>query len=215
MGYTAFTIDKISRILEGFAGHSVDNISGPSVDISRDGTIRVMELGAQNRYNQPVLPAPYMKEWYEERGIDYTAIDLSGENESWKIDLSWPIRNNVGVFDLVVDAGTSEHCGRDGHYDINAYYNCWKNKHELCQIGGIIFSENPATKSWPGHGFFYLNKRFYYELCGHADYELLDCNFVAAMGNITDGWNVYATIHKNGDKFPTLEQFKTFSVFTA
>jgi hypothetical protein len=203
MGYTNFTIGKVTQILESIK--------------SEKGIISVLDFGAQNNYNQPNLPAPFMSEWYSayEHPISYTSIDLSGENGSLQFDLARPMPAYLNTYDLLCDIGTGEHVGIDGHFEWEAFYQFWKNKHDLCRIGGIIFSENPETGSWPQHGFQWLSKKLYWELCSWSDYELLECDRVAAMGNTTDGWNVYAIMKKRGYNFPSLEQFKTFSLFTS
>jgi len=85
----------------------------------------VVDLGAQNDYRVP-LPAPYTKDSYY-AGKDYEAIDISGENGSTSLDLS-KLHKFDRQYDLLVDAGTSEHVGTNGKHDIKAIYNCWKNK---------------------------------------------------------------------------------------
>jgi hypothetical protein len=55
----------------------------------------VIELGAQNNYVQPHLPAPYMREWYEGSMLNYISIDLTGEDSSIQLDLSKPLPDNL------------------------------------------------------------------------------------------------------------------------
>jgi hypothetical protein len=101
--------------------------------------------------------------------------------------------------DIVTDFGTSEH--------VSNYYNCWLNKHNGCKVGGLIISENPKVNNWHGHGFHYLTKEFYTELCKVAGYELIEVGEHAAMGNVTDGWNVYGVLRKVSDVFPSQSEF--------
>lgn len=196
MGYTHFTVGLIENHVAGVKS--------------------VVDLGAQNLYNQPKLPAPYASEWYREKGIQYTAIDLSKENESIDMDLSKPIflynQTDLKLFDLVVDAGTSEHVGNNGKHDIEAYYQCWLNKFNLCKIGGKIISENPKTGNWPGHGFNYVTGSFYGVLELNSDLKIIEIGEHAAMGNVTDGWNIYCVMEKTGTTFPTLADFKKLGV---
>lgn len=194
MGYTSFTVDKLKAIL------STNKIK------------TVIDLGAQNMYNQPKLPAPYAKDWYEEQGYKYTAIDLCGENGSLPLDLAYPIKEKISKCDLLVDAGTSEHVGINGAFAWEAIYNCWLNKHNLLKTGGIMVNENPETGSWPGHGFQWYTKAFYDELVTISGYEILETGRHAAMGNITDGWNTFCTMKKTGNKFATLQEFKTLDL---
>jgi hypothetical protein len=191
MGYTSFSVQVLEKLIAEFKPKSV------------------LDYGAQNMYNQPVLPAPYAKDWYEGMGIMYTAIDLCGENGSLAIDLSYPIKENLGQFDLVVDCGTSEHCGIEGKHDPMAFYNAVKNKHDLLKVAGIMFSENPKTGNWPGHVFNYYSQDFYKQLSALNGYEILELGEVAAMGNVTDGWNIYCVLRKiNNNPFISFEQFQ-------
>jgi hypothetical protein len=191
MGYTSFSVHVLEKIIAEFKPKSV------------------LDYGAQNMYNQPVLPAPYAKDWYESKGIIYTAIDISGENGALPINLSEPIIHNLLQFDLVVDCGTSEHCGVDGKHEPRAFYNAVKNKHDLLKVGGIMFSENPKTGNWPGHGFNYYSQLFYKQLAALNGYEILELGEVAAMGNVTDGWNIYCVLRKvSNNPFISFDQFQ-------
>lgn len=217
MGYTSFTIGKIEGILAAYPIHTV------------------LDLGAQNNYSLPNLPAPYMREWYQERGYDYTSIDINGEHGAIPLDLSQTShklfvanksividslvnKNDIitASFDLLVDAGTSEHVGRNGAFDWEAIYNCWKTKYDLLKPCGVMYNENPKLGNWPGHGFNYYTQEFYREmekLC--PSLRITDIGEHPAMGNTTDGWNVYCTLHKHeaGD-FVTLDEFMTLTLGT-
>lgn len=198
MGYTSFSVELLTKVISEFKPKSI------------------LDYGAQNMYNQPALPAPYAKEWYEGMGISYIAIDISGENGALPIDLSYPIQENLGQFDLVVDCGTSEHCGISGKHESSAFYNAVKNKHDLLKVGGIMVSENPKTGNWPSHGFNYYSRDFYRQLADLNGYELLELGEVAAMGNTTDGWNIYCILRKIHDKpFISFEEFQKCEQLTA
>ena len=200
MGVTSFDIPKLEKILRDYH------------------TSTVMELGAQNRYDQPSLPAPYMRAWYDQHSVSYDSIDLSGEDGAWELDLAkdlGPVLTAEGVpfyHDLVTDFGTSEHVGINGKFSWEAIYNCWKNKHNLLVVDGIMFSENPKTGNWPGHGFNYYSLAFYYGFCAITDYHILEVGEHAAMGNTTDGWNIYCIMQKRSEKFPTFEEFQNLDI---
>lgn len=200
MGVTSIDIQKLEGILK----------NNPEIK-------RVLELGAQNNYGQPNLPAPYMKEWYEAMGIEYECIDISAENGCRVIDLSEPLENpkwfdELKFFPLVTDFGTSEHVGRNGKHDIEAFYNCWKTKYDLLQAGGIMVNENPKTGNWPGHGFQWYNHEFYRKLEEFGRIKVVELEDIAAMGNITDGWNVYCSFVKTALHFVSFEEFKQLPV---
>jgi len=198
MGYTNFTVEKIQGLINTFKPK------------------KVLDLGAQNMYNQPIIPAPYSSEWYKAQRIEYEAIDISGENGSFPMDLGKPcdpaFAPYIEKFDFVVDVGTSEHIGTDGKHDIEAFYNCWKTKNDLLKVGGIMVNENPKTGNWPGHGFQYYTQDFYLKLAELAGYEILELGEHAAMGNTTDGWNVFCVLKKTREGFVTLEEFKNLPI---
>jgi hypothetical protein len=49
---------------------------------------------------------------------------------------------------------------------------------------------------------------FYSEFARLAGYEIVEIGEHAAMGNVTDGWNVYAILHKTKARFPSREVFE-------
>jgi hypothetical protein len=193
MGYTQWTLDKVMAIIK-------------EADVKQ-----MLDLGAQNNYAQPKLPAPYMRETFEAMGLHYMSVDLTGECGALPWDLSLKLMW-LYPFDLVVDAGTSEHVGNNGQFSWEAIYNCWFNKHDALNIGGYMYSENPKTGNWPGHGFNYYTEEFYKGLATLSGYEIDDLGEHAACNNTTDGWNVYCTMIKNYDKFPTFEEFQTLAL---
>ena len=195
MGYTQFTIDKVQGLINKYNPKSV------------------IDLGAQNNFAQPLLPAPYISEWYESKGIFYNCIDLNGENKAQQIDLSKEVLGMILPYQMLVDAGTQEHVSDEqGRFSWEAIYNCWKIKHDLLNVTGVMYNENPKTGNWPEHGRSYFTKEFYYGIISLAGYELLDIGEHAACNNFVDGWNVYATLRKISNKFPTIEEFKTLDL---
>ncbi len=172
MGITGFTITLLNEALQHKRPESV------------------CELGAQNLYDAPYPNPMYADVWYRERKMEYRCIDLNKENNAIPIDLEKE-RCHLRTVDMVTDFGTSEH--------IRNYYNVWKYKHDLCNEGGTIISENPKTGNWPNHGFNYLTKEFYTQLAKKMKYEIIKLGEHPAMGNVTDGWNVYCILKKTKD----------------
>lgn len=180
MGYTGKTIEVMSEI------------------ILRHKPKSVCDLGAQNNYAQPLLPAPYISVWWHSNGVkEYMCIDLNGENEAKTWNLSDPLKTTK-TFDLVVDAGTSEH--------VKDYYQCLSNIDKLTKLGGIIYRENPMTAHWPDHGFHYVTEQFYQELAPLAGYELIRLETHYAMHNYESGGNIIAVMRKTREGFITREQ---------
>lgn len=209
MGYTLFTKELVEKVIKDYNPKSV------------------IDLGAQNDFSGPNLPAPYISEWYKEIGIErYMCIDLNGENFAYKLDLSkyLPVDfiNFIGTLsngdpflfsrevDLVGDVGTIEHIGRDGKFDWEASYICWCNKWNLLKKGGIMVNENPKTQSWVGHGFAYFTKEFYLEMeAMYPWFRIIELGEHAACHNYKDGWNIYCVLQKTSNICISFEQFKT------
>lgn len=218
MGITDFTAYKLQQI----------------IDKKNPGS--VIELGSQNLYTQgsDTVKPPFANKWYEDRGIvSYRCIDLAGDNNSLRWDLSVE-RDFPIAADLVTDIGTSEHIVQMNSYQTvpfheghihsiypqgevgdkrRGYYNAWVAKHKLCNIGGVIYSENPKRDNWPDHGYTYLTKEFYYGLCDLTDYKILgEIEEWAAMGN-PKAVNIICSLIKYSEKFPTFEEFSTITVY--
>lgn len=215
MGYTEKETDIIGKYLNG----SIKNI---------------LDFGSQNDYRSVDKNPPFVNKFYEEHGIyDYVCIDLAGDNNSIKLNWSYPISDAfTREFDLVVDAGSSEHSAQSDSYiktsfhegyinsvypegEINideGYYNCWLNKHNLLKIGGIMVNVNPKQGNWPDHGYSYISEDFYRELVKMAGYEILELGEWAACGNVESGWNIYCVIKKVSDTFPSFDEFKTLDI---
>lgn len=174
---------------------------------------KVLELGAQNLYSWEYEGAPYADVYYKKKGCEYTCLDLNEENNALKLDLATKL--NLDKYNVITDFGTSEHVGIDGKHDAKAFYNSWLNKHNACENGGLIISENPKTGNWPDHGFNYVTVDFYKQLAQANNYEILELAEHPAMNNTTDGWNIYCVLRKTQDKFMTITNFKKLSFYTA
>lgn len=212
MGCTIFEVEKLKWVIETYKPENV------------------IELGSQTNYTTSEQgKPPFMSEWFKDKVIDYCCIDLAGDNNAITLDLSIEHNQSEG-WDLVTDFGTSEHIVVMGEYIsvpfhegyINSvypkgepteeqiklgYYNCWLNKFHLCKIGGIIFSANPLTENWPGHGYSYICKDFYNELVKISGLEIIEQGIHAASGNNADGHNLWSILIKNYDLFPTFDEF--------
>lgn len=189
-------------------------ITNHSVEVLDEVIIRyrpktLLELGNQQTYVMGDRYGQYANWYYEEKGIPYVCADINGENNAVVIDLSKRWENTLGQFDLVTDFGVSEHVATGGVHDAEQFFNCWKIKHDLTKIGGIMISENPLTGNWPAHGQNYVTQSFYKVLCKMANYELIHLHEHPAMGNTTDGWNVVCVLQKTGNEdFISFDQFK-------
>lgn len=155
---------------------------------------KMMELGDQNLYFHPFY-GQYAKPTFIKLDIDHTSVDLhASEGGALPVDLSKPFNKKEwkGKFDVITNFGTSEHVS-------DSLYHCFKNVHESCKVGGKMFHENPKTGNWPGHGAHYMTEAFYIDLAKKAGYDILGIGEHPAMGNTTDGWNIWCVLLKKGD----------------
>lgn len=194
----------------------------------------VCELGSQNLYISNGANPPFASEFYEGMGIKYQCIDLAGDNNAIVADLSRPLELH-DKFDLVTDFGSSEHVVQMQQYQSTAFhegyinsiypvgkvteeniengiYNCWLNKHNLLDIGGIMVNVNPKTGNWPNHGYSFYSKEFYRNFQAATDYHVFLLDEHAAMGNTVDGWNVVCVMQKKSEKFIGLDEFNSMGL---
>jgi len=196
----------------------------------------VCELGSQNLYLTPSDKPPFASAWYEARGLKYTCIDLAGDNDALRLDLSSPLTfpGPVSRADLVTDFGTSEHvvtageihhvAYHDGHINsiyptrpptrdeiITGYYDCWLSKYNLLEVHGIMLRVNAKTRRWPQDGFVYLTKAFYECLVVHCkSMEAFVIDEVSLLENTVDGWCICAAFKKTStDPFMDFELFSS------
>lgn len=108
--------------------------------------------------------SPSSKLFWSSLGVERTAIDLVGD--AVRIDLNrgripWRLR---GYFDLVVNAGTTEHVANQA--------NAFSVIHDLCKVGGIMYHELPAGGAID-HGLFSYEPKFFRLLAQANGYEEL------------------------------------------
>lgn len=217
MGITKFDADLLSEVLR----------ENPNIT-------SVIELGSQNLYLNGEDKPPFASEWYKQKGLLYACIDLAGDNGAIQEDLSKDISANYHKdaamlrYDLVTDFGTSEHVVQmksitkvgfhdgyinsiypDGIENIDlGFYNCWLNKHNLLNEGGLMVNVNPKTGHWPGHGYNYYTEDFYKEFSKISGYEIVKLFEHAAMGNTIDGVNIVCVLRKISSVFPSFKEFQ-------
>lgn len=177
------------------------------------GLKTVCELGSQNlyHYNNELPWGAYADLFYKQQGYEeYTCIDTNGENNALQINLGEDTWKPEKLFDLVTDFGTSEHIACEGIFSWENIYNCWKIKHDILKLNGIMINENPLTGNYPLHGFYYYTYEFYNKLCDMIGYEVLELGEFVAQSNYKDGNTIYCVIRKVKDcPFISLKDFKT------
>ena len=110
------------------------------------------------------------------KGIaSFVSIDLNGRDGSLRLDLTKKIdiEKINGPFNVITNFGTSEHVPKQ--------YECFKNIHDLCEIGGIVYHVVPRVGNWDGKGAglpsphcpYYYDLDFFQGLADLNDYEMI------------------------------------------
>lgn len=117
----------------------------------RDWSDPVFNPESQKWHNLPFIPVDAM--WFFERmGSQLTIVDkIKHRGNEIDVDLNYPA--DLGAHDLVIDAGTIEHCMNIGQ----ALMNCAN----AVAVGGHIFHETPLNMM--NHGFYNVNPTLYYD----------------------------------------------------
>lgn len=92
----------------------------------------------------------------------YESIDANG-NGTILADLNEPLPMGLPQFDLVTNAGTTEH--------VFNLAQCWRTIHDLTKPGGYIYGEQP-TQGYLDHGLYNLQPTFVHDLARHNAYEI-------------------------------------------
>lgn len=135
-------------------------------------------------------------ELFERVGFEYLSLDIAQGYNTKIFDLN---RQNLseefrGKFDLVMNFGTTEH--------IINQLNCFKVIHEATKGGGYMFHQLPAS-GFSDHGYFTYTGRFFFDLAGHNEYELVDF-FYTKPGNQSD---LFAGVRSYSSYFPSLQNY--------
>jgi SAM-dependent methyltransferase len=146
----------------------------------------MLELGNQhisdeNRRACPGILERTGKQYFENRGVKHTSIDLNAEDGALPIDLSRPIGRPDWrhSFDIVTNAGTSEHVE-----PFEAQYECFRNIHACLKPGGIAVHIVPSAEGlsakgrWRDHCNNYYSRRFFDTLAEHNAYRVVSFQFM-------------------------------------
>ena len=135
------------------------------------GTSRVT-LGSEADKDAPggmemIRPAsPLSAPFWQSLGFTYTAFEYEGRYGVTAFDLN---RDALppemrGAFDLLINAGTTEHVFDQDH--------AFRTIHDLMAPNGIMIHTGPSH-GWALHGFYQYGLKFFWNLCAANDYEIL------------------------------------------
>jgi hypothetical protein len=110
------------------------------------------------------------KPYFESLGIEHVSFDLNGQDGAIPIDLSIPLKESqyYNYFDIVTDAGTSEHVD-----PLSGQYECFRNIHLCTKPGGIMVQINPEYKTHPKHSNNYYSMDFWETVASLNRYKII------------------------------------------
>jgi SAM-dependent methyltransferase len=123
-----------------------------------------VHLGAPVGTNNFAAQAPTSRQLWTSLGLEYAAVDLVGD--AIRVDLN---REQVppmmrGQFDLVINAGTTEHVANQD--------NAFRVIHDLCRAGGLMLHEVPC-QGMMTHGLVSYNPNLFWSLARDNGYEII------------------------------------------
>jgi SAM-dependent methyltransferase len=104
--------------------------------------------------------------YFKGGGIDVVSIDLNGKDGALPLDLQEPLPESIGKFDIIINAGTSEH--------VREHEKCFENVNNICRPGGLMFHIVPEVGSWPKHGLHHYTESFFKDLAKKYHYSVVD-----------------------------------------
>lgn len=112
--------------------------------------------------------------WLEDIGTDVVTVDKNGLDGALRLDLEKPLRKHIGTFDVIIDGGTTEH--------VKDHMACFKNVHEICNTGGLMFHMLPLEGHWRGHCHHRYTEQFFRGLATAYSYSVVDIRINTYMG---------------------------------
>ena len=111
--------------------------------------------------------------------VDYSDY----ENADIILDLNQPVPESLhGRYDLILDAGTSEH--------IFHVPNVMANIHAMLREGGRIIHGAP-TSNFVDHGFFMFSPTFFFDYYNANQFDIGACYLVELFNNPEQPWNIH------------------------
>jgi SAM-dependent methyltransferase len=108
--------------------------------------------------------APSSRRLWTSLGFEYAAIDLAGDAIHLDLNCDPAPKSMAGQFDLVINAGTTEHVANQE--------NTFRVIHDLCRPGGLMIHEVPC-QGMKTHGLLTYPPKFFWHLCRDNSYETI------------------------------------------
>lgn len=137
----------------------------------------------------------FVGELFERVGMNYVSFDIADGYKTVILDLNraqLPPRLHA-KFDLVLNFGTTEH--------ILNQFNCFQVMHDATKVGGHIYHSLPAI-GYVDHGYITYTGRFFFDIAGYNEYEIVDFWFEGPAGRNS----IYDSVQSYRTYFPALER---------
>ena len=134
-------------------------------------------------------------ELFEMADMTYDSIDIAKGYNTTIVDLNAQVlpADMVASYDSVLNFGTSEH--------ILNQMNTFAAVHTATKAGGMIMHSVPSV-GFVDHGYFCYTSRFFFDMAGYNEYELVDMWFEQTEGCE----NLFASARQYQTYFPTLKE---------
>jgi hypothetical protein len=126
----------------------------------RDDPPVLAAVGSENFTEQ----APSSLAFWQGLGLNRTAVDIVGNAIRIDLNSGRVMRALRGKYDLLINAGTTEHVVNQG--------NAFEIIHDLCRVGAVMYHELPAG-GMIDHGMISYQPKFFRHLAAANDYEIL------------------------------------------
>ena len=150
-------------------------------------------LAAGSAYGGVTKNESFVGELLEHIGLDYLSFDIANGYHTQKFDLNvehLPSKLR-STFDVVLNYGTTEH--------IFDQLNSFRVIHDAVKVGGHIVHQLPAA-GHIRHGYFCYTPRFFFDLAGHNEYEIVHFSYNGPI----PGPDIHQIVRDYAAYFPAL-----------
>lgn len=193
MGYAVGSITSLSQVARAanISGRRVIDLGSQDVTIFDELDLCSLESDIRQWGGnaQPIRDAgngnfPFVvtaRDVFASAGFDYLCCDVDRRPGTIYVDFNDQSfdRTLYGQFDVVMNAGTTEHLSNP----VPAFFLM----HHLCRKGGILYNEVPLS-GWMNHGLVNLTPKFWHMLRWINGYDVLSARIIpVGSTSVTDG----------------------------
>ena len=154
-----------------------------------------LAAGSLSDASGQALNRSFFGEMLEEAGMSYDSIDIAAGYKTAVLDLNVTRlpEKMKSAYDTVLNCGTSEH--------ILNQMNVFAAIHAATKPGGQMFHSVPGAGHLD-HGYFCYTGRFFFDLAGYNNYDLVDMWYDEAEA----AENIFASARQYKAHFPALKK---------